>query len=268
MVKLKRLFWDIETSPNVMFSWGCGSKIFLTPDHIIEESSIICICWKWEGEREVHSLAWDDGDDSEMVREFADILMRADESVAHYGDRFDIKWLRGKCLRLNVPLPPDLKTVDTWQIASKRFYLNSSRLDYLGKLLFGRGKIRTDFDWWKRCHKATNPDAEDRVKGVERMVKYCKRDVRLLEQVYHKLMDFHNAKTHAGVLKYGDKKMKWTCPHCASKKTKQNRKRVTAKGTPQYQFQCQSCGRYYTISETDRRNYLAAKREENRKGRG
>ena len=68
---MKRLFWDIETSPLLLFSWRIGRKISLNPESIVEESAIICICWKWEDSDEAGSLEWNGGDDRQMLEDFA-----------------------------------------------------------------------------------------------------------------------------------------------------------------------------------------------------
>ena len=92
---MNRLFWDIETSPNIGFFWRPGYKVSLTHDNIIKERAIICICYKWEKEKKVHSLVWDKGCDKQICKEFMEVMEMADEMVAHNGDRFDLKWFRG-----------------------------------------------------------------------------------------------------------------------------------------------------------------------------
>ena len=67
----KRLFFDIEVSPNVVLSWRTGYNLTITPYDIIQERAIICICWKWEGKDEVHSLTWDKKqNDKAMLKAF------------------------------------------------------------------------------------------------------------------------------------------------------------------------------------------------------
>ena len=96
--KFKRLYFDIETSPNVVFSWNVGYKLNIDHKSILKERAIICICWKWEGESKVHYLTWNKGDDKKMVQEFAKIINSADEVLGHNGDAYDIKWLRTRCI--------------------------------------------------------------------------------------------------------------------------------------------------------------------------
>ena len=48
MSQIKRLFFDIETAPNIGLFWEAGYKKTNNPDNIIKERVIICICYKWE----------------------------------------------------------------------------------------------------------------------------------------------------------------------------------------------------------------------------
>ena len=43
MHNIKRLFFDIETSPNIGYFWRAGYKLNIGADNIIEERKIICI---------------------------------------------------------------------------------------------------------------------------------------------------------------------------------------------------------------------------------
>lgn len=254
MPKLKRLFWDIETSPNIVFSWRCGGKIYIGHENIIQERAIICICHKWEGGNKVHSLKWNGGDDREMLEEFAPVIEAADEMVAQNGDWFDMRWFNGRNLIHGLPAVPITKTVDTLKIAKRHFYLNSNRLDYLGKLLLGEGKTRTDFDLWKRI--VLNNSA----RAMNEMVRYCKKDVVLLERIWNKLRDYETPATHAGVLRTGNFHDRWMCPHCASTDVHKNKTRVTAKGMVQHQMKCKSCNRHYSIANAVFNRYLIEKR--------
>ena len=61
--KRRRLFFDIETSPNIGTFWQAGYKKTISPEDIIKERAIICICYKWEGEKKVYGLTWDENQD-------------------------------------------------------------------------------------------------------------------------------------------------------------------------------------------------------------
>lgn len=237
---LKRLFWDIETSPNIGTFWKSGYRINIQPENIIREKAIICICYKWEGHKRVFSLTWDKGDDSKMVKDFLAVAEEADELVAHNGDSFDLKWFNSQCLQHGLVMPASIKTIDTLVIARRRFFLNSNRLDYLGKLLLGKGKQHTEYQMWKDILLDNDPAA------LESMVEYCKEDVRLLEEVYQKLSSFHAPKTHMGVFLGFPK---WTCAHCGSDMVRRKKRRVTTKGMTQHSMFCKDCKGHYTIND-------------------
>ena len=59
----KILLLDIEVSPNIVSSWRIGSKVFLSPDNIIKERAVICVAYKWYGEKKTYSIQWDNGND-------------------------------------------------------------------------------------------------------------------------------------------------------------------------------------------------------------
>ena len=72
--KIKRLFFDIETSPMVVYSWRVGWKLTIPTDNIIEDWKIICISYKWEGEDKVHSLDWGNKRcDKKLLKDFIKI---------------------------------------------------------------------------------------------------------------------------------------------------------------------------------------------------
>lgn len=249
--KIRRLFLDLETSPNIGTFWRCGYKLNIDHANIIKERAIICIGWKWEGDDEVHCWSWDKNqDDKELLQRFIEILNDADEIVAHNATRFDWPWLRTRALFHGLPPIPEVKVVDTLTWAKRKFQFNSNRLDYIAKFLGLGGKIKTGFDLWKAVV------LQNDLKALADMMRYCQKDVTLLEQVWAKLCVLVPAKTHAGVLGGGDK---WTSPYDGSTDVHLSKTRVTAAGTIQYQM-LDNAGRYFSISGTAYQGYLDAKK--------
>lgn len=238
--KINRLIWDIEVSPCIGMFWRPGWRLSIPHDNIIQESAIICICYKWEGSNKVHHLEWDNGDDKAMCEQFIEIANQADELVAHNGDKFDLPWFKGRCLFHELDPTPIYKTVDTLVIARRRFKFNSNRLDYLGQHLCGEGKIHTEFGLWKDILLDNCP------KAMKSMVKYCKQDVNLLEKVWQKLEPYHTPKTHVGRLNGLDK---WTCPYTGSQNVQSRGRVITAAGTVKHRMYCPENGRWFNISE-------------------
>lgn len=250
---IKRLYIDLEVSPNIMLSWRAGYKLNLSPDDILQERAIICVCYKWEGSSQINSITWNKGDDRDLVTKFTKILQSATEVVAHNGDRFDVKWFKTRCIYHGVDCPPDIKTIDTLKLAKSTFLFNSNKLDYIGSFLGLGNKIKTEYGLWKRILLNNSASA------LKEMVTYCKRDVELLEQVYCKMKNYTKHKTHGAVLNGGEK---IDCPECESENTIISKTRVSAAGVKMIQMRCQDCGKYHTISGTA---YTTQIKERNRK---
>lgn len=241
MSKTKKLFFDIETSPNIGLFWTAGYRQTISPESIIRERAIICICYKWEGEKEIYSLTWDKNqNDKKLLEQFIKIANTADEIIGHNGDRFDLPWIRTRCLYHRINVFPTYTTLDTLKHARSKFKFNSNKLDYIAKFLGIGQKVSTGYDLWKKI--VLDKDA----KALEEMVKYCKNDVVLLEKVYKEMSPYIPAATHHGVIQGKDKS---SCPNCGSDKMKFSQKRFTVLGTPRIQLQCCSCSKYHTVSQ-------------------
>lgn len=257
--RIRRLFWDIETSPNIVLAFTAGFGLNINHDAIVQERRIICIGYKWEGEREVHVLRWDENQcDKKMLIQFVKIANEADELVHHYGNHFDLPWFRTRVMFHKLPPIPVYKTVDTKALASKYFYFNSNKLDYISDFLGHGKKLKTEFSLWKKILM------DDCQKSLDYMCKYCGVDVRRLESVYKDMAPFVQARTHAGVLGGASK---WTCPKDGSKNVRADKLRVTAHGTRQWSMQCLDCGSYFLISETAHSQYLQYKKDLGRRKR-
>lgn len=250
-VGVKRLVWDIEVSPNVVLAWRAGFKISVGHNAIVQERKIITIAYKWVGESNVTVLTWDKNqDDKAMILKFMEVANEADELIAHFGDSFDMPWFRGRCLIQGCPPIPQYKTIDTKAWASKYFYLNSNKLDYLAKVLGFEGKIETDFDMWRDITLHNDQ------KQLLKMARYNAEDVRQLEKVYLKLVNFCPVHTHAGVQSGLEK---WTCPRTGSTKVKLSKRRVAASGLVKYQMQNTETGAFFSISQKAYDEYVKNK---------
>lgn len=244
---IKRLFWDIETAPCVVYSWGVGYNLTLSHENIVKERKIICIAYKWQHESRVTVLTWDSNqDDRAMLAKFIEVANEADELVAHHGNHFDMPWLRTRCLLHGLDPIPIYKTVDTKALAGKYFYFCSNKLDYLSKAMGFGGKIKTDFQLWVRVMQGDT-------KALAYMARYCGVDVVKLQKVFTRMAAFVKPKSHVGVLNGDDK---FTCPHCGCVHVGHDKVRTTAAGTVQHQMRCRACHAYYTINEATYKRYL------------
>ena len=251
----RRLIFDIEVSPNIGWFWKPEHYTRIYHDNIILEGSIICICYKWAGEKQVHALTWDKRhNERKMLLDFITVMNMTDELVTHNGDKFDIVWIRTRCLVNGVPMMPDYTSIDTYKEAKHRFNFMSNKLSHIAKVcglgekldtggaklwkqvLMGETELENK-DFWKRLLLGNNPAA------LRHMVDYCKQDVRLLEKVWDKMNPYIKSKSHFG---WGTN----TCPECGSSRIVVNRHRVSASGSKQVTFQCRDCGKYHSVPES------------------
>ena len=243
---METVIYDIESSPNIGTFWRPGYKIRISHDNIIQERKVICICWTTVGSDEVYYLNWDqDQNDKDMLEEFADVLNNCDIAVAHNGDRFDLPWLKGRLCKLEIPVDPWLKTIDTLKWAKKMGF-NSNRLDYLGQYLLGYGKTETSYGMWKDILLNNDRDV------LQEMVDYCINDVVLLEEVYERLAPFNRPNFNKATLTGGEK---WMCPYTGSADVHSKGKRTTAAGTVQWRMWSNTANRYYQISNKSHQEY-------------
>lgn len=239
--KRRRLYFDIEVSANVGLFWQSGYKLQIGTENIIKERAIICICYKWEDDNDVYYLQWDSKqNDKKLLQEFINVANTADELVGHNGDKFDLAWIRTRCLFHNIQMFPTYNTIDTLKVARSKFRFNSNRLDYIGKFLGLGQKNHTNFDLWKdimlkNCKKAMNT-----------MIDYCIQDVVLLEQVHKALNNHIPSKTHYGVIFGQDR---GSCPECGSDDIVINKRRTTASGVKKIQFICKTCFKMHTKTD-------------------
>jgi hypothetical protein len=156
-------------------------------------------------------------------------LEEADVVVAHNGVDFDMKVINSRFLFHGIKPPAPYKVVDTKREAKKVARFNSNKLDDLGGLLGEGKKIKTDFDLWLGC---INGDKA----SWNKMVKYNKQDVLLLEKVYMRLRPWMNSHPNLALTN-----PKAKCGKCGSAHIQWRGTAVTT--TRSYaRFQCQDCG--------------------------
>ncbi len=251
---MKRLDLDIETSPNVGFFWSAGYKVNISHEQILEERKIITASFGWHGKKKIYDLKWDkDRNDEKMTYDLVEVMNDADEIVAHYGDGFDIPWVRTRAMFHGIVVP-NWKTVDTKAWSSKYFFLNSNKLDYLAQYLGIGCKIRTEYDLWKIATKGSDRASKE---AVSRMVRYNRHDVDLLRPVYERLSLYCPIHTHQGVF---EGKERWSCPKCASEHVGVENRVVSKSGMLSFNMQCRDCLKYYKISNTAHNQFTKRKK--------
>ena len=231
-MKNKILLFDLETSPNIAYSWNGKYEVNII--EFIEEKYIMSVAYKWLGEKGVHcfNLGQYKFNHKKFIAELHKLFNDAEVNIAHNGDSFDIKMANREFIKYGFQPPSPYKQIDTLKIARSKCKFNDNRLDALGEFLgLGRKKETGGFPLWKSCMR----NEKD---GWRLMTKYNKQDVVLLEQVYLKLRAW--ATTVPNFIEDGE-----ICPCCGSKeKTMQGNKRMT-NSFYKKRYQCSKCGRWW-----------------------
>lgn len=234
--KPRILVLDLESLPNITYAYDLFS--YIKPDMIIQERAIITFAYKWYGEKATYVLkgsASDPYNDKELVQEINNVLAEADYVVAHFGDKFDIPYIRARALINGLEPTPLVTSIDTYKLVKKHFNLNAKRLDYLGKILGLGRKIHTNWSLWERCAKGEK-------KAIDEMATYNKQDVVLLEKVFKALLPHVDTKLNLGLHVEGI-----VCPHCGSNQH-QKRGYLFNKVSVRQRFQCLKCKSWFSTT--------------------
>ena len=176
---------------------GIGEKV----GHLDIEASnldadfgiVLCYCIKEDNgktiEQSIKPEELKDGTmDKNVVRQCIEDMRKFDKLTYHYGDRFDIPFLRTRATfhGLDFPLYKEIKGVDTCTILWKKFKLHSNRLaaacNFFG-IPSKEHPIKQDI--WITALGGNK-------KSLSYILTHCREDVKSLEALYHKISDHHN----------------------------------------------------------------------------
>lgn len=248
--KPKILYYDIETAPMLAWIWRPGFKISVSHTQLYDgmPTGIICVCYKWAGEKKIHNIDWGlkEQDSEKVVKEFDKIYQQADIAIGHNGDNFDAKHFNTQRMVNRLPPVSWIQSEDTLKQVRRHFNLPSNKLDYLAELLLGEGKAPMGFQDWIDIveHKKR--------KALDKMVKYCKRDVLLLQGVEEIIAPYVDHKVHRGLLVGKDRD---ACPNCAGEVSHKWGIYTTKSGRFQ-RYKCTECGHVRKDTRQVKKNTL------------
>ena len=242
------LIWDVETAPNISYTWGKWQQDVV---QFAQEWHLLSFAWKWQGEKQVHCLGLDDWprtfrrdptDDSRLAKELHALIDEADVTVAHNGDRFDMRKANARFLTHGFDPPSPTRQVDTLKVARRVAMFNSNKLGDLGESLGVGAKLSTGgFQTWLGCMAGDE-------RAWKKMKAYNKEDVLLLERVYQRLLPWIDNHPNMALISGRPK----ACPKCGVEG------RMIKRGTRRYnrvtvneRYQCRACGGYCVARSAD-----------------
>ena len=229
------LHLDIETSPNVCYTWGLHNEN-IGVDQIISPSALLCFSAKWHQEPEIMFYSTRKDGANNMVKAAYKLMNEAD-IICHYnGLRFDIPILNQAFLRLRLRPPAPSVQIDLCQIVQHRFRMTSSKLAFVGPYLKIGEKVKHQgFDLWTGC---LNGDQD----CWNTMEKYNKEDTALVEKLYLRILPW--IPNHPNVCMYkpdGRDPEHRGCPTCGSQRLRSDGFRRATTYTYR-RLSCLDCG--------------------------
>lgn len=236
--KMKVLYIDIETRPNLVYTWGLFNQN-IGVNQIVEPCRMLCFAAKWEGQDEIEFYSeWDQGQ-MKMVLEAWRLLDSADCVVHYYGSQFDRPHLYREFLLQGFPPPSPFRQIDLKLAVGKQFKFTSNKLQFVSEILGLGGKEEHEgFPLWS---KVINGDAD----AQERMRTYNMRDVELLDELYQVLLPWIPGHPSRTLYEPGA-----CCPRCAAGvELMVDSGYYFTKLSKFEQFRCKSCDGYFRSSK-------------------
>ncbi len=243
------LLLDIETTPNIVYTWGKWKQNAID---FVETSHVLSMAYKWFGEEEVQILAQPQfarsykrnrKDDRQLAEAIWALLDEADIVVAHNGDKFDLRKLNGRFFVHGLGRPSPYQTVDTKKVSATNFMLYSNSLNDLAKELgFGKKLPHTGKDLWLDC-MAGDPEAWDL------MMRYNIHDVELLETLYTRLRYEGWITRHPSMASISGRNS--VCPTCGCSPDWESRGYHTTNAYRYRTWRCKNCNSYHRSYAAD-----------------
>ena len=240
------LLFDIETAPLVGTVW---QKYEADLIWMVQEWYMLCFAYKWLDESKTHVIAQPDFEsykpgspnDYHVVKELHRLISEADIVIAHNGNSFDVKKANARFIFHGLGPTVPAQQVDTLRMARKYFALTSNKLDDIGEYLGVGRKIRTDKGLWRACMAGEE-------KAWRKMKSYNKQDVRLLEQVYLKLLPYDTGHPNRANIEGRPR----ACKNCGVEGFLWAQGWRYTKTGKYRRYQCKSCGTFINSRQADK----------------
>lgn len=240
MPKPNTLFIDIETAPDVVWTWGVYQANAIA---VKEHWYVLSFAAKWRGERgaiivkgldDYPGYKGGDSTEKDLLQDIHDLLDKADIVVAHNGADFDVRKLNARFIYHGMTPPSPYRVVDTKRDLTKVARFSSNRLNWLSKQL-GTGEKTMEHHDWKLWEGCMDGDA----KSWRAMKVYNRHDVVLLQELYEILAPWIEQPNAA--MWGSDYRPSCANPACGSRKL-EKRGFARAKTRIYQKYQCKDCG--------------------------
>lgn len=240
---IKILLLDIETAPNIVFSWGLWQQN-IGINQIVDAGYALCWAAKWLGSDKIEFASVFHNTKKNMLKKIHKMLDDADVVVHYNGKRFDIPTLNKEFIKVGLLPPSPYKQVDLLSVARRQFKFASNKLDYVARFLGLGEKVKhRGMDLWRDCMERV-PEAWEEMRG------YNIQDVILLEKVYNVLLPWIGSTNPNRNVFEGTR---LSCPSCGSHNV-QRRGTSRSKTLIYQRFACTDCGSWSRSNKAEPRD--------------
>ena len=204
MSDLKILTLDIETSPNLCYTWGLWQQN-IPIAMIVEPTKVLSWAAKWLGKKKI---MYRDVNDKDFLTTIHELIDSADAVVHYNGTAFDMKHLNREFVEAGLDPPLMPRDIDLLKTVRQRFKYPSNKLDYVADRLLGEKKGDTGgFATWIGCLNGERW-------AWRKMKKYNIQDVALTEKLYLHIRGWIKGHPNCGL--YVEDQENPVCRNCGS----------------------------------------------------
>lgn len=233
---MKILALDIETAPNICYTWGLYNQN-ISINQIDKPGYTMCWAAKWlDEDRMQFSSVRKDGD--KMIQKIHGLLDKADAVLSYNGLKFDLPTLNREFLVHGLPPPSPYRHIDLYQVAKRQFRFVSNKLDWIVRSLGLGEKVKHQgHDLWTACMAG---DKE----AWRLMEEYNRGDVELLISLYEKMLPWCDKHPSYAALEGVQ-----CCPKCGSEEY-QHRGFAYTSAYKYRRYECKKCHGWFRGNKT------------------
>lgn len=256
------LVYDIETAPALVYTWSYYQTNVIATER---DWYVLCFAAQWLGSDDVFYVGLPDNpryrptsqsrhDDRYVLDRLWRLFDLADVTVAHNGDRFDLKKGNARFWTRGFEPPSPSASIDTLK-ETKRYFANySNKLTELARQLelsAGEKLAHSGVALWRAC-------MDGDLEAWNEMEAYNRQDVVILTELYQRLIPWLGSpgKAGAGVnatkWSTGDHVIECPTPGCGGDHLIRRGTWTSKAGLRYQRFQCKRCRGYCRARYRDR----------------
>lgn len=245
----KVLLWDIERFPGVYYGWSR----FDPPFNQKEVSTLSLVCYKWLGEKKVHTIQLTKAEHKENPRnekvlheKMLKVMNEADVLVGYNGDKFDWKKFNAGVIKYGLAPAKKPKLIDPLKMIKRESSFDSHKLEDMCRELGVHLKMSTE--------KGLFINSMKQWRSYEELAEYCRHDVLALESLFKRIMPY----CVPIINQAGMNNLLKACATCGSEDIIKFGTYILNNGSETQRYRCKKCGSTKTRDSANGKKTLTA----------